>query len=59
MQVVLVLDLEPDQLLLAWSRGREEHAPAVLGPPLRLLDEEQPRRAQKRELFTEMGLEPW
>ncbi len=46
-EVVLVLDLEPEQPLLARARRREEHAPAGLSAPLRLLDEEQARGAEQ------------
>ena len=46
-QVVLVLDLELEEALLSRFRRAEEHPPSRLRPPLRLLDEEEPRALER------------
>ena len=58
MKVVLVLELEPEEALLAGRRRGEEHAPPVLRPPLGLLHEEQARGAERLQLLPKVRLEP-
>ena len=57
-EVVLVLDLEPEKTLPAGLRRRQEHAPEALDTPLGLLHEEQARGAERLELLPKMRLEP-
>ena len=56
-QVVVVLELERVEALLARSRVAEVQHAASLPSPGRLLDEEEPRMAEPRELVAQVSLE--
>ena len=57
MQVVLVLDLQPEEPLRAGLRGREVHLPPGRSSAVGTLDEEQAGGAERRKLFAQMRLE--
>ena len=56
-QLVLVLDLELEEPLLPGPRRAEEHATARVGPALRLLDEQEPRVRERRDLGAQVLLQ--
>ena len=56
-QVVLVLDLQPEEPLRARLRGREVHLPPARSSAVGTLDEEQAGGAERRKLLAQMRLE--